>query len=106
MRFFHRVDEEDRFFFAPLGGETATRLGIENGETMVLLKQGECYEKSEAVRMAVAEIWPPLAWLMALISVNFRDRCYDFIAARRYRFFKAGSVCKIPDEELRDKILS
>jgi len=105
VRLIHSWDDEDRIRFSALAGETAQKLGIPNGETIVLLKGEERFEKSEAVRVSLLEVYPVIGILFGFVPRKLRDWGYDFIAARRQKISKLAPVCEIPDPRMTAKIL-
>lgn len=75
--------------------------------TVVLLTSGGHFEKSEAVlRIAANLAWPwrALAGLRVLPR-GMRDFVYDYVAARRRRWFGTTDACPIPEPGLVERLL-
>ena len=106
-------DPEARFRFASLASEPAQRLLQESGVTgplpdsMVLIEDGRVYVRSDAplrVARGLAFPWPLLAAFL-VVPRALRDRVYDFVAARRYRWFGRQDVCILPTPDLNRRFL-
>ncbi|WP_226010612.1 thiol-disulfide oxidoreductase DCC family protein [Halomicrobium salinisoli] len=111
VRFVVRFDAEGRFLFAPLqsdvGREFLRRHGrpTEDFDTMVLVEDGECYEKSTAALRTFRYLdgpWP-LLYPMSYLPVGLRDRVYDLVAENRYRIFGKKEECPVPEPEIRER---
>ncbi len=85
-----------RFRIAALGGASfASHLGAERGATLpdsvvVLKDDGEVLVRSDAtveILDAIGGWWRVVSHLIALVPRSLRDFVYDFVAARRYRWF-------------------
>ncbi len=81
-----------RFRFAPLGGETATRLlehaGPQPDSVLVVTPEGRVLSRMGAQRRLLTRLggrFAPLAWLARLIPTWLGDRLYDAVARRRRR---------------------
>lgn len=106
-------DPDARFRFASLSSETAGRLLKESGvtepipDTVVLVEGGQVYFRSDApLRIARRLPFPwPLLGIFLVIPRFIRDRVYDFIAARRYRWFGRQDVCLIRTPDLQRRFL-
>jgi predicted DCC family thiol-disulfide oxidoreductase YuxK len=106
-------DPEARFRFAALqsdiGRELAEGCGIdvEALDSLVLVEEGRCYTRSSAALRVARRLsggWPILA-AFSVVPRPLRDVVYDFIAARRYRWFGKEEACRIPTPELRARFL-
>ena len=106
-------DPGAHFRFAPLSSPAAERLLAEAGvtlpvpDTIVLLEDGAAFYRSDAaLRVARGLTFPwPLAYGLVAVPRFIRDRVYDFIAARRYRWFGRRDACMIPTPDLRARFL-
>ena len=113
VRFVIARDPEARFRFAALSSAAAGRVLAEAGvklpipDTIVLVDQGVVYYRSDApLRVARGLTFPwPLAYGFIVVPRFIRDRVYDFIAARRYRWFGRRDVCMVPTPELQQRFL-
>ncbi len=114
VQFLIERDPEARFRFAPLQSEVGERLVSDCGldpETMdsvVLVDEGRCHVKSDAV----IRIGRHLGGLYRALSVGrllprrARNVVYDFVAARRYGWFGKKDRCMMPTPELRSRFLA
>lgn len=68
--------------------------------------QGVHTKSTAAIRIARRLGFPWSVAALALVLPKFlRDPLYDFIAARRYRWFGKRDACMIPTPELRQRFL-
>ena len=77
-------------------------------DSVVLLRGGRCYLKSTAVLRIIAGlggIWR-LAALLLVIPAPLRDACYDFVGARRYRWFGRLATCELPPVGIADRFVA
>ncbi len=88
VRFVLAKDKKKRFYFAPLGGETAKQMGITEMESLVLCYNEKVLTKGKAVLRinwllgGKYRLW---GWLSYLPSEPF-DFLYRFVARFRYSF--------------------
>jgi predicted DCC family thiol-disulfide oxidoreductase YuxK len=102
-RFVTTRDRDRHFRFVaiqePEGRAIAARHGVDpDNPTTFLLVDGDCaYARSEAALRILKEL-PGWGWsaIARIIPRSFRDRCYDFVARRRYRWFGKLEVCMMP----------
>ena len=113
VRFVIDRDPAARFRFAALSSDAAVRLLEDNAvrgpipDSIVLVEDGRVYFRSDApLRIARGLTFPwPLLAVFLLVPRFVRDRVYDFIAARRYRWFGRRDVCMVPTPELNKRFL-
>jgi predicted DCC family thiol-disulfide oxidoreductase YuxK len=76
-------------------------------DSVVLIEGGRLYRRSTAALRILRRLSPPwpLAYLLVAIPRPVRDRVYDWIAGRRYRWFGKRSACRVPTPELRSRFL-
>lgn len=111
VRFVIRHDPEARFRFTSLQSSFGKRLAERHGvvgdllQSMLLLEDHRLHSKSTAaLRIARRLRWPwPLAYGLIVIPRPLRDRVYDFVGGRRYRWFGKRDYCVIsqPGQEHR-----
>ena len=109
VRFLMRRDQRGLLYYAPLQGTTAAaRLGAELREslsTVVYQREvGEALVRSDAVLHALIDIgsrWRWLARIALLIPRCWRNGIYNWIAARRKKFFATTSCSLSTSEENR-----
>lgn len=106
-------DPAAHFRFAALSSPAAARLLEEAGvrqplpDTIILIDDGRVYFRSDApLRIARGLTFPwPLASAFVVVPRFIRDRVYDFIAARRYRWFGKRDFCMVPTPDSTARFL-
>jgi len=112
VRFVIRRDSGQHFKFASLQSGLAKKSLVEyhleeNFRTIVLLKQGKIYLRSDAVleiARGLKGLWPML-YGFKIIPRFFRDAAYNFIAQHRYRWFGKQDECWIPSPDLNSRFV-
>ena len=107
-------DPAARFRFAPLQSPAADALLREAGvssplpDSVVLVEDGSIFVRSDAaLRIARGLRFPwPLAFGFTVVPRAIRNRVYDLIAARRYRWFGRRETCMVPTPDLARRFLS
>lgn len=106
-------DPEGRLRFAslqsPPGEALLEECGFEDALAGIVVVDDEgCHRKSDAVlRIAHHLGWPyRLAVPARFVPRIVRDRVYEFVANRRYRWFGQREACMLPTPELRDRFLA
>jgi len=114
VQFVYKRDRRGVFRYAPLQGEFGQEvlhkynLPATEFESFILLENGKIYQKSTAalrVTRRLGGLWP-LLYTFILVPPFIRDAVYNFIAARRYRWFGKKEACMIPSPELRGRFLA
>ena len=113
VRFILPRDRKAVFRFASLQSSTASRLLTTCGRTagtldsLVLIEDGRCYERSEAALRIAGRLSFPwkLAAGLRIIPRPIRDGFYNWFAARRYRWFGRKDVCELPPAEWTERFL-
>ncbi len=113
VQFVLRHDREARFRFGTLQSRRGRELaGVDEGETtpldsVLLVMNGRVYRRSSAaLRTLMALGWPwRLAGILLVIPPPVRDWVYDFIGARRYRWFGRTEQCMLPPEGWQERFL-
>ncbi len=109
-------DPQSVFRFASLQSDAGRALLASHGyslpagdpETLILVEQGQVFERSTAALKIARHLrggWKVFAALLVL-PAGFRDLGYRFIAAHRYRWFGKADACRLPTPELRTRFLS
>ncbi|MDF9745239.1 thiol-disulfide oxidoreductase DCC family protein [Natrinema salsiterrestre] len=101
-------DTDGVFRFASLQSDVGTELLAEHGlptdelESIVLIEEDDCYVKSDAVIRIARRLGGVYALLgpSRFLPRRFRDFCYDFVAARRYRWFGKKDQCAMPPADV------
>lgn len=76
--------------------------------TLVLVENGEVYTRSDAALRVAGHMRAPWPWLRAAQAVPrwLRDRVYDFVSRRRYRWFGTTGACRLPSAEEATRFLT
>jgi predicted DCC family thiol-disulfide oxidoreductase YuxK len=111
-RFIAARDPQCQFALGALQSPAGVRLRAERGiesdlSSILLITPRSWATKSDAVLRILARLSAP--WSLAAVFVAvpgpLRDWVYDFIAARRYRWFGKVETCPIPTPEMRARLL-
>lgn len=112
IRWLAEHDRDDRLRFvrlqSPRGRAMEARAGTGSLATALVEADGRIYARSDAVLRVLRSLgglFRLLAALGRLIPRRIRDGIYDFIAARRHRWFGRGDACALPSEALRRRLL-
>lgn len=106
-------DTQGRLKFASLQSEAGKAVLHRSGlpeqdyDSFILIKNGQIYQKSEAVLEVVRLLgggWALLYGFKVLPRV-WRDWLYTQIAQNRYRWFGKRTQCRLPTPELRARFL-
>lgn len=75
--------------------------------TIVFILHGKAYTRSTAIIKVMRELGFPWSLLTAFYAVprSLRDKLYNFIASRRYRWYGKKDSCLVPSAELRDRFM-
>lgn len=113
VQFLIKRDPHAHFRFAALQSEMGQALLKKHGmstdeiDTVVMLENDQLYIRSE-VGLRIASqmngLWPIFS-ILRILPLWFRDPIYDFIAARRYRWFGEKDQCMIPTPALKSRFL-
>ena len=106
-------DTEEKFYFASLQSEVATELLAEHGlpteelESVVLIEGDRSYVKSSAVLRTAKHLGGlyALLWPFRFVPKPVRDWAYDFVAARRYKWFGKKDQCMMPTGDVQSRFL-
>jgi predicted DCC family thiol-disulfide oxidoreductase YuxK len=113
VRFVIARDPAARFRFAALTSPAAAEVLRDAGvaaplpDSIILLEDGRAHFRSDAaLRISRGLPFPwPLLYGFIVVPRVIRDRVYDFIAARRYRWFGRRDVCMVPTPDLKQRFL-
>lgn len=112
VNFMLRVDRRQQFLFAPLRGETASKLlpPLSDDPTtwsMVYVDESGIHDQSDAsleVYRRLGGAW----WLLSLarfVPRAIRNPVYRVLARNRYRWFGKRETCRLPSPEERARFL-
>ncbi len=79
----------------------------EEVDTLVLVKSGQLYFKSDAaieIAKGFEGVWKVLS-LCQFIPRPIRDAVYSLIARNRYRMFGQKDACMLPTNEIKERFL-
>ncbi|ELY70345.1 thiol-disulfide oxidoreductase DCC family protein [Natrinema versiforme] len=101
-------DTEGKFRFASLQSDVGTELLAEHDlptdelESIVLIEGEDSYVKSDAVIRIARHLGGPYALLgpFRFLPRRLRNWAYDFVAARRYRWFGKKDQCAMPPADV------
>lgn len=113
VRWLLERERRPRYYFAPLQSAAAAPLlaehGIAQGElsSLVVIDGGRLYLKSAAALHLLRETRWPWRMLRVLVLVPrvLRDAVYDFIGARRYRWWGRAKSCIVADPAWHSRLL-
>ena len=77
-------------------------------DSLVFIKAGVAYQKSEGVLKIVKQMGGKYAFLSGVgycFPKFFRDWVYDRIAKNRYRLFGKEDACRMPNAEMKNRFL-
>ncbi len=77
-------------------------------DTMLLVDNGQCFEKSDAFFKIVSQLGFPwrLVLVFQLLPRAFRNWLYDHIARNRYRLFGRYNYCRLPNPDHQQRYLN
>lgn len=111
-RFISARDPECQFALGTLQSATGARLLSERGietdmSSIVLITPDGWAAKSDAILCLLGRLRAPwsLAETFRVFPKAIRDWGYDFIAARRYRWFGREESCPLPTPAMRARLL-
>ncbi len=113
VTFIVKRDPRTCFRFAPLQSQlgkallAARGLAADSAESFVLIEGERTYMRSTAaLRIARRLRWPWRAlYALMLIPRPARDRLYDWVGARRYRWFGRRASCLVPDPDVASRFI-
>lgn len=113
VQFILRHDQRGRIMFASLQSKAAQRIlntfhrDSANFDSVLYIKHGEIYERSDAALEVIKEFHP--AWQLLLIFKilprPLRDAMYDCVAQYRYKVFGKRDMCYVPGEDISYRFL-
>ena len=114
IQFVIERDPEAVFRFAPLQSDVGEELLAECGlpadhmDSVILVENGDYYTKSDAALRTAKHLggvyW--LLWPLRVFPRRLRNAVYNFIAARRYRWFGKRDQCMMPTPDIAERFLA
>lgn len=114
VRWLLRHERAPRYQLAALQSESARPLlarygiGADDLSSVLVIDHGRLYRKTAAALHLLRELRWPWPWLrvLGLIPPALSDRVYDYIGARRYRWWGRAETCVLANDQLRARLLS
>ena len=113
IRFLAEEDLGKHLDFTTLQGKAgqimAGRMGGGHLQSLLVEVEGQIVSRSTAVLrllVALGGHWRLMAMLGRLLPRRWRDRAYDFVAARRYHWFPKPSGCELPTQAVSVRLLT
>ncbi|MFM2224204.1 MAG: hypothetical protein RJA07_406 [Bacteroidota bacterium] len=111
--FLMKIDKNKTLKFASLQSDFAKEKIREINFTttinsLIFVKNNTPYFYSDAVAFLLIEIGGGYLWIGKIILLFpkfIRDTVYKFIAKHRYQWFGKRNVCRMPNEEERERFL-
>lgn len=112
-RFVIKRDPAKQFMFASIQSLTGQQLLRQGGlstddmDTFVMVQGTNFYTKSTAALRVLRKLnglWP-LAYGFMVVPLFVRNKGYDLIAKRRYRWFGKQDRCMMPTAEVRSRFV-
>tara|TARA_R110002124_G_scaffold14213_1_gene63550 strand:+ start:1426 stop:1845 length:420 start_codon:yes stop_codon:yes gene_type:complete len=74
-------------------------------ETVVLVKENQVMEKSNAVLEILKQLGYPwkLCYFFKIVPLALRNHIYDFVARNRHRWVKQATVCALPKSDWKGR---
>jgi predicted DCC family thiol-disulfide oxidoreductase YuxK len=113
VQFVIKRDLQKKFHFASLQSECAKEIlssfhkDTANLNSFILVQKGKVYTHSTAALKVASQLSGPiqLMYVFIIIPPFLRNVVYNFIAARRYRWFGKKETCMVPDEFVKQRFL-
>ena len=114
VNFIIKRDPKARFLFTPsqseAAGQLASHYNIDESfdETFVLVRQNQCYYRSDAVLEIASQLTGGWRFLrvLKLIPSGLRDWLYGQVAGHRYGWFGRRDVCMTPTDEVAQRFVN
>lgn len=106
-------DRKARFNFTPLQSVNAQQFlkskSIDSTkiDSIVLIVNDEIFLKSSAVIQIARKLdgfWK-LFYIFIIIPPFLRNRIYDFVASKRYKWFGRRDTCRIPNDSEKERFI-
>lgn len=106
-------DPDAYFKFASLQSEAGQellkrfKLPTEDFDTMILIENDSYYNKSSAALRISRRLEGVLSlgYAGVIVPKFLRDKVYEFVAARRYKWFGKQDQCRLPTPDVRARFL-
>ncbi len=113
VKFIIKRDPQGVFAFTPMQSELAQELTERfnvpdvGTDTLVLIKEGECYVLSDAALEIARDLKGPwrFCYVFKVVPRPIRDAAYKLFARHRYRLFGKKNACMVPSAEVTSRFL-
>ncbi len=106
IQFYHPRRKAQSIRYVPLASKEALQYikkqAVQDGlDSIIVLKDGQCYTKSKAVLSLIQEMKFPwsLLSLLSILPNGVLDMAYSFIAKHRYKIFGKTDQCVVNYQE-------
>lgn len=113
VQFILKRDPKEQFIFASLQSDAAKNILLQYNlknyslNSLVLIEEGQLFQKSTAVLKICRHLnWPwKLFYVFKLLPKFLRDKVYEFVAKRRYRWFGKKDSCVLMIPEYKNRFI-
>ena len=111
IQFLLRRDKQNSFLFAASQSEGGKRVlasyNIEEVESVIYVRKGVVYKSSAAVLLVLHDLGYPwkLFYVFILVPKFIRNAIYNAFAKVRYSLFGRRKVCRMPNENEKNRFL-
>lgn len=113
VQFFIKYDADKKFKFSSLQSSFSRDLTgdkfseLNEMKTIAYLRHGSMLTRSTAALYIFKDLggWRSLVFGFIIVPPFIRDLFYDWLSARRYKFFGRREECMVPDKELEGRFL-
>ncbi len=113
VKFIIKRDPQGVFAFTPMQSELAQELTERfnvpdvGTDTLVLIKEGECYVLSDAALEMARDLKGPwrFCYVFKVVPRPIRDAAYKLFARNRYTLFGKKDACMVPSAEVKSRFL-
>ncbi len=112
--FLIKIDKKKTLKFSSLQSDFAkeklqhfdVKFSTEN--SILFLQNEKIFSQSTAVAMILKQVgggWKLMANLILIFPISIRDTVYKFVAKHRYQWFGKRNICKVANENERERFL-
>lgn len=114
VKFIIENDPSCIFRFAPIQSAYADklresgRIPVQDVDSIVLIETNRVHTASSAVLLIARQLTgvSPVVAIFLIVPPSIRDRCYRYVAARRYSWFGRKETCLIPTPDVQFRFFS
>lgn len=113
VQFVIKRDPQKKFRFASLQSDCAKiklnefEMNAYDTNSFILIQNGKIYTRSTAALKVASQLRGgiKLLYMFIIIPPFIRNAVYDFIAAKRYKWFGKKDSCMMPDDDVKERFL-